>query len=314
MGLIRYLLQYRLRDITDFLRNEGKPPLACGNRLDGKTVVLTGATAGIGLATAHRFAAEGAHLVLLNRDRDKSGRLERELFDRFGCRAQTILADFSSLAQTRECARRLLELPEPIDVIIHNAGVYHTKRRFTADGIEIVFQVNHLSSFCLTHLLRERLKKENRARIIYVNSEGHRFALAGVHPDDLAWCRHVYSGLKSYGAAKTAQLLAVGKFKDYFSDSAVTVNAMHPGNVASAIGENNGRFYRFMKKHLIEPSVKDPRISAEALHYLSASADVARTSGVFFNLTTPEKTAPHARDKRLAEAVWRKSLELCGLS
>ena len=86
-----------------------------------------------------------------------------------------------------------------------------------------------------------------------MNSEGHRFALAGVHLDDLDWKRHVYTGLKSYGAAKTAQLLAMMKFADYFSDSLVTVNAMHPGNVKSAIGENNGRLYRMSEKEADPP-------------------------------------------------------------
>jgi NAD(P)-dependent dehydrogenase (short-subunit alcohol dehydrogenase family) len=250
----------------------------------------------------------------LNRNPEKSERLERELGDRFGCRARTILVDFSSIEQTKQCARRLLELPEPIDVLIFNAGVHYTRKRFSADGIEIVFQVSHLSSFCLHYLLKGRLREENRVRIIYVNSEGHRFALAGVHLDDLDWKRHAYTGLKSYGAAKTAQLLTMMRFAEYYCGSLVTVNAMHPGNVKTAIGENNGRLYRFLKKKLILASAKDPVISAKALLYLSASEEVRRVSGSFFNLTTPEKPAPHARDHGMVEAVWEKSLTLCGLS
>ncbi len=314
MGLFRYLLQYNLRDMGDFLQNEKKPPAEWGGRLEGKTVVISGATSGIGLETARLFASRGANLVCLNRDPGKSERLERELRDGYGCRAGTILADFSSMKQTKECARRLQELADPIDVLIHNAGVYCTRKAFSEDGIEIVFQVIHLSAFCLTYLLKERLRRENRARILYVNSEGHRFALAGVHLDDLDWKRHKYTGLKSYGAAKTAQLLAMMKFAEYFSGSLVTVNAMHPGNVKSAIGENNGRLYRFMKRKLILSSAKDPVISAKALLYLSASEDVGKDSGGFFNLTTPEKPAPHARDYGMADEVWMKSLALCGLS
>jgi NAD(P)-dependent dehydrogenase (short-subunit alcohol dehydrogenase family) len=120
--------------------------------------------------------------------------------------------------------------------------------------------------------------------------------------------------LKGYGAAKTAQLLTMMSFAEYFSGSLVTVNAMHPGNVKSAIGENNGRLYRMFKKRLIIPSAKDAIISAKALLYLSASEDVKKVSGSFFNLTTPEKPAPHARDCAMVEAVWEKSLKLCGLS
>jgi retinol dehydrogenase-13 len=314
MGLFRYLLQYNFRDMADFLRNEKKSPSECGGGLEGKTVVISGATSGIGLETARLFAFRGANLVCLNRDPEKSERLEKEFKDRFGCRTRTILVDFSSLKRTKECARRLLELSEPIDVLIHNSGVYHTRRRFTEDGLEIVFQVNHLSSFCLNYLLKERLLKENRARILYVNSEGHRFALAGVHLDDLDWKRHRYTGLKSYGAAKTVQLLTMMKFADYFSGSGVTVNAVHPGNVKSALGDNNGRLYRFLKRRLITSSAKDPVISAKALLYLSVSEDVKKDSGKFFNLTAPEKPAPHARDDGMVEAAWTKSLALCGLS
>ena len=314
MGLFRYLLQYNFRDLADFLRNEKKPPAECSGSLGGKTVVISGATSGIGLETARLFASRGANLICLNRDPEKSERLAKELGDRFGCRAKTILVDFSSMKQTKECARRLLELSEPIDVLIYNAGLYYTRKHFSEDGMEIVFQVSHLSSFCLNYLLKERLREENRARILYVNSEGHRFALAGVHLDDLDWKRHVYTGLKSYGAAKTAQLLTMMKFAEYFSGSLVTVNAMHPGNVRSAIGENNGRLYRLLKRKLILSSAKDPIVSARALLYLSASEDVKKGSGMFFNLTTPEKPAPHARDYGMADEVWMKSLALCGLS
>ncbi len=314
MGLLGYLLQYRFRDMADLLRNEKKSPLDCVGNLEGKTVVLSGATSGIGLATARLFASKGAHLVCLNRNKEKSGLLETELKSRFDCHVRTIITDFSSLRQTRECALRLLELTTPIDVIIHNSGVYHTKKTFSEDGIEIVFHVNHLSSFFLNYLLQERLRKENRARIIYVNSEGHRFALAGVHVNDLDWKKHIYTGLKSYGAAKTAQLLTMSKFNEYFSGSGVTVNAMHPGNVTTNIGDNNGRRYRMFKKRLVLSFARDPVISAKALFYLSVSAEVRKDSGRFFNLTTPEKPAPHARDHHMADAVWEKSLELCGLT
>jgi retinol dehydrogenase 13 len=314
MGLFGYLLQYRFRDMADFLRNEKREPAACGAGLQGRTVVITGATSGIGLATARLFASRGARLVCLNRDPGKSKALERELGESHGCAVRTIVTDFSSIERTKESARRLLDLAEPIDVLIHNAGVYHTRKALSADGIEMVFHVDHLGSFCLNFLLRERLLTENRARIIHVSSEGHRFALAGVHLDDLDWRRHLYSGLKSYGAAKTAQLLAMMKFAEYFAGSRVTINAMHPGNVASAIGENNGGLYRWYKRKLVLPSAKDPLIAAKALLYLAASDEAAGSSGGFFNLTTPEKPAPHARDRRMAEAVWARSIELCGLS
>jgi NAD(P)-dependent dehydrogenase (short-subunit alcohol dehydrogenase family) len=314
MKLLRYLVQYRFADMAELLRNEARLPLDCAADLTGKTAVITGATSGIGLETARLFAARGAGLVLCNRDADKSAALEAELRAGYGVPVHSLITDFSSLARIKETGRALLDLASPIDILIHNAGVFYTRRTFTADGLEMVFQVNHLASFCLNYLLKEKLKRENRARIIYVNSEGHRFALAGVHLDDLEWRRHRYTGLKSYGAAKTAQLLAMLGFADYFAGSAVTVNAMHPGNVRSRIGENNGQLYRFAKEKFVLSSAKDPRISAQALHYLAAAADLAGVSGAYFNLTTREKPAPHAVDRTMVEPVWRKSLGLAGLA
>jgi NAD(P)-dependent dehydrogenase (short-subunit alcohol dehydrogenase family) len=276
-------------------------------------VVLSGATSGIGRATARLFAARGARLVCLNRDPAKSAELETELRQEFGCELRTILVDFGSLEQVRRCARELRELETPIDVLIHNSGTYHTKRTFTADGIEMVFQVNHLGGFLINHSLMQRLKSENRARIIYVNSEGHRFALAGVHTGDLRWNWHFYTGLKSYGAAKTAQLLTMMKFDEIFAGSGVTINAMHPGNVATNIGNNNGRIYRAMKQRIVLPSARPPQVSAQALLYLAAAPDLAGVSGKFFNLTTEERPAPHARDRDAVLPVWNASLRLCGL-
>ncbi|MBN1335073.1 MAG: SDR family NAD(P)-dependent oxidoreductase [Deltaproteobacteria bacterium] len=314
MGFLRYVPKYSVRDMADFLRNEKRSPASCEADLAGKTTVITGATSGIGLETARLFASRGASLVCCNRNADKSRALEEELRDRHGTEVRTLLTDFSSLARTRECAEALLALKEPIDILIHNAGVYHTRRTFTPDGIEAVFQVIHLASFYLNRILLDRLKKEDRARIVYVNSEGHRFALGGVHLDDLGWKRHVYTGLASYGAAKTAQLLTMARFVELLGGSRVTINAMHPGNVKSHLGENNGRLYRWMKKTFILSSARDPSISAQALLHLAAAEELDGVTGQFFNLTTPEKPAPHALDPTLIEPVWLKSLELCDLA
>lgn len=311
--LIQYLVQYRFRDMGELIRNEKRDPQICDKEMTGKTVVITGATAGIGREAARLFARGGARLICINRNPEKSRTLEKELKDNYHAAVQTIITDFSSQEQIRQCAEQLLALKEPLDVLIHNAGVYHTKKAYSSDGIEMVFQVNHLSSFLLNYLLKDKLRQENRARIIYVNSEGHRFALAGVHLKDLHWRRHWYTGLKSYGAAKTAQLLTMKKFQEIFEGSAVTINAMHPGNVKSDIGTNNGRLYRWFKKKFILASARDPQVSAQALYYLAASDEMNGVSGNFYNLTTREKPAPHARDTKQVEPVWQKSRELCGL-
>jgi NAD(P)-dependent dehydrogenase (short-subunit alcohol dehydrogenase family) len=223
-----------------------------------------------------------------------------------------MIADFAHLSDVKKVAQNLLDSNRTIDVLIHNAGVYLTKKNFTEDEIETVFQVNFLGSFILNYMLKEKLKAQKTAKILLVNSEGHRFALAGVHLDDLKWKKHGYSGLKSYGAAKSAQLLTMMIFNDYFKDSGVSINAMHPGDVKTNMGENNGRFYRFFKHHFVNPSSKSPEISAKALYYLGVSSEMNGISGKFFNLTTEEEPAPHALDREAAEKIWTVSLQLGG--
>lgn len=314
MGLLRYLVQYRFRDMDELMRNSRREPLEFTGSLEGKVVVLTGATSGIGRATALLFAERGAELILLNRSADKSALLEAELRDRFGARVTTVLCDFASLEQVRGAAAALRDLGKTFDAFIPNAGVYYTERTFTADGIETVFQVNHLGVFVLVYLLQDLFRAQNRARILFVNSEGHRFALAGVHLDDLDWERHRYTGLKSYGAAKTAQLLSLFGFTDLFQGSQVTINAMHPGNVRSNIGDQNGPRYQKFKERFVLKSALGPEVSARALLHLAAAPEWAGVTGRFFHLTTEEKPAPHARDRQAADLVWKKSLEWGGLA
>jgi NAD(P)-dependent dehydrogenase (short-subunit alcohol dehydrogenase family) len=137
----------------------------------------------------------------------------------------------------------------PIDVLIHNAGIYLTKKEVTADGIETVFVIQYLASFIMNYILLDKLKSQEKARIILVNSEGHRFAAWGLRLDDLNWEKRHYTGLKSYGSAKLAQLLSMLVFDDLLKNSGVTINAMHPGAVKTETGQQNGPVYRWFKRH-----------------------------------------------------------------
>jgi len=294
------------------LRNNRRKPEVCSLKSPGKLVVITGATSGIGYETAKIFASRGADIVSINRSREKSEKLCSEIEQEFGVSCSYYLADFSKLSDIHRAGAELASLNRNIDVLIHNAGVYSTKKTYTEDGIETVFQVTYLSTFVLNYLLKEKLFSQQKARIIFVNSEGHRFALSGLHVDDLRWERHHYTGLKSYGAAKTAQLLSMYPFADCFKESGVTINAMHPGDVKTNMGENNGRLYRFFKHTLINPFAKSSVLSAEALYYLGVSPDIEHKNKVFFNFTMEEEPAPHALDVELSAKLWDKSLELGG--
>jgi NAD(P)-dependent dehydrogenase (short-subunit alcohol dehydrogenase family) len=207
-------------------------------------------------------------------------------------------------------AKELSELNEPIDVLIHNAGIFLTKKELSGDGLEKVFVIQYLSSFIINYILKDKLKAQGKARIIMVNSEGHRFAAWGLRLDDLNWEKRRYTGLKSYGSAKLAQLLSMLIFNEYFQNTGVTINAMHPGAVKTETGQDNGPVYRWYKKNIIDRSLRSPQISAESLYYLGVSKEVEAVSGRFFNLTTEEVPSPPALDKEVAFELWENSLKL----
>jgi len=198
-------------------------------------------------------------------------------------------------------------------VLIHNAGIYLTRRELTPEGFDKVFVVHHLSSFVLNSRLSEKLKSQKRARIILVSSEGHRFAAWGLRLDDLSWEKRRYSGLKSYGSAKLAQLLSMLIFADYYRPWGVTINAMHPGAVRSETGRENGAVYRWVKKHLYNKMLRPTEIAAESIYYLGVSDEMEGVSGKFFNLTNEEEPAPPALDKEAAHELWAKSVEMTGV-
>lgn len=305
-----YWKQYQWSNISAMLKNNKALPKQELKDLQGQLIVITGATSGIGYETARLYASHGASLLLINRNKEKSEKLKAELELEFKGVYAYFIADFSKLSDIHAAADHLSSLEQDITVLIHNAGVYNTHKRFTGDGIEEVFQVNYLAPFIITYKLQNKLMGQPHARILYVNSEGHRFALAGLKLDYLRWDTQHYTGLKSYGSAKTAQLLSLFPFSRNFAGSNVTINAMHPGDVLTNMGENNGRLYKFFKHRVINPSSRSPLLSAQALYYLGVAEEVRGITGKFFNFTTLEIPAPHALDEAVAKRLWETSLKL----
>lgn len=279
--------------------------------MTGKICVVPGATSGVGLEAARRLAKSGAKIVIVARNPDKAASVSKELKDAYGVPVDTVVADFSDLDEVRKAAKTILDNYPRIDVLINSAGMHSTTRTYTKAGFETVFCVNHLSSFLFTYLLLDRMKASAPSRIVQVNSEGHRFN--GFDIDDLDWKRRHYTGLKGYGASKTAQLLTTWEFDDLLKGSGVTINAMHPGDVKTNIGNNNGPLYRWFLRHVTWHMLKDPVISGEAIYYLAAAPEMADVSGRFFHLTIDEIPAKHAMDREMGKRIWRRSLELTGL-
>jgi len=292
------------------IKNMKKGPKRCTEDYRDRLAVITGATSGVGYHTARKYAAMGAHVLMINRNEDKSEKVRREIGEEFGTPIEYVTADLSILADIQRAGRYLAGLDKPIDVLIHNAGLHLQKRAETPDGFEVNFALHYLAPFVIHSILADKLRRDRTGRIIFVNSEGYRFAAWGLSLDDLQWEQRRYSGLKAYGAGKLAQLLSMHLLAKALAPYDVTVNAMHPGMVRTETGKDNGRFYQWYKKNVIDKNSAFPEISAEALYYLGASDELARTSDVFFHLTTEEELSPPARDLEAAEALWARTIEL----
>jgi retinol dehydrogenase-13 len=278
----------------------------------GKVCVISGSTSGVGLEAVKRLARGGASIVMLCRNIEKAQGIREQVLAQWNVPIAILKADFSNLAEVRQAAAVLLKDHPRIDVLINSAGLHCTTRTLTREGFETVFCVNHLAPFLLTHLLLERLKAGAPARILHVNSEGHRFG--GLDLEDLNWERRPYIGLRGYGASKVAQLLTTWEFADRLKGSGVNINAMHPGDVKTNIGNNNGPLYRWFLHHVTWRTLKDPVISGEALYYLAAAPEMAQVSGRFFHLTIDEIPAAPALDRENGRRVWERSLQLTGLT
>jgi retinol dehydrogenase-13 len=302
----------KLPEELQFIANARMIQKTTDARLDGRVCIVTGATSGVGYQAVKRLARGGAHVVMVCRNAQKAKRVKEELEQEFHGEIDWIEADFSRFTDVHQAAEKILQNYQHIDVLINNAGVHYTHRTLNENGVETVFAVNHLASFLFTRLLFNRLMESAPARIIQVNSQGHRFG--GLDLEDLNWDKRRYKGLQGYGASKIAQLLTVWEFADQLKGSGVTINAMHPGEVRTNIGMNNGWLYRWYQRYLLWWILKDPVISGEAIYYLAAAPEMAEVSGRFFNLTIDEKPAAHALDRSLGRRVWKISEELTGLS
>lgn len=298
----------KLPEELQFIANARMVQKTTPARMDGRLCIITGATSGVGYQAAKHLAQGGANLVLVCRNAEKAGWVQAELRQDFGVDVVVVLADFARLDEVRRAAETILANYPRIDVLINNAGLHNTHRILTQDGIEQVFCVNHLASFLLTRLLLKRMIESAPARIIQVNSQGHRFG--GLQLDDINWEKRRYRGLQAYGASKVAQLLTVWEMAEELAGTGVTINAMHPGEVRTNIGMNNEWLYRWHKRYLLWWVLKEPVISGESIYYLAAASEMKDVSGRFFNQTIDEKPAAHALDRALGKRVWQISVEL----
>ena len=187
-------------------------------------------------------------------------------------------------------ADTLVRSHDRIDLLVNNVGMHSTTVTRTASGLETVFCVNHLASFALTWRLLDTMRHSAPSRIVQVNSQGHRFG--GLNLDDLGWEKRHYTGLRGYGASKTAQLLTVWEFADLLRGSGVTINAMHPGAVKSNIGMNNGPLYRWFQTKIVSRTLSDPDVAGRAIQYLATAPELESITGQYLQSYPSGKAGP----------------------
>ena len=278
--------------------------------MTGKICLITGATNGIGKETARGIAEKGATVVIVGRD---AGRCETTVTD---VRATTgndnvhsMLCDLSSQADIRRFAVAFLAKYERLDVLINNAGAINSERKLTVDGLELTFAVNHLGYLLLTHLLLDLLQKSTPARIVNVASNAHRRGKLDF--EDLQNERR-YSGADVYSQSKLANLLFTFELSRRLEGTGVTVNALHPGVIATEFGRNTTGPLRYLIA-LARPFMRGPVKGAKTSIYLAHSPEVAGTSGRYFAESKEVKPSSAARDHTAQRRLWQASMELLSL-
>jgi NAD(P)-dependent dehydrogenase (short-subunit alcohol dehydrogenase family) len=271
--------------------------------MQGKTVLITGSTDGVGRYVAAQLAAAGAKVLIHGRDRDRARTLAEEIRRAGHGEAVFYQADLSSLAGARQLADAVLADHKRLDVLISNAGIgsrtQGAERRESADGYELRFAVNYLSGFLLAHLLLPLLKASAPSRIVNVASLGQ-------HPidfDDVMLTKD-YSGTRAYAQSKLAQIMFTIDLADELKGSGVTVNSLHPATYMNTTMVREGG---------ISPISTVEQGGAAILH-LAAGDDVAGKSGLFFNGMREAQANPQAYDAAARRRLRALSLELTGLT
>ncbi|MCB9638660.1 MAG: SDR family oxidoreductase [Myxococcales bacterium] len=285
--------------------------------MQGKVVLVTGATNGIGKQAATEIAAHGATVVVVGRNAAKTEETVKSIKAACGhVRVDSILADLSVMSDIRQVAKTFLERYDRLDVLLNNAGAMFEERKLTKDGYEMSLALNHLSYFLLTNLLLDTLKdtaaKQGEARVVSVSSGAHVLARKGVLFDDIHAAKS-YSPMGRYGETKLMNLLFTFALARRLEGTQVTANALHPGFVDTGFGNDMrsimAPIFRFAQKLFGRNEGK----GAETSVFLATDPSVKGVTGGYFIDKKQRKTSKIAQDQAQQEQLWDLSLGLVGL-
>src|SRR6266536_722818 len=277
--------------------------------MNGKTCVVTGATSGIGKATAVALARLGAQVVLVGRDRGRGEAAVAEVAAVSTSPPRLEIADLASMGQVRELEARL-SARDRIDVLGNNAGLVAGHRRVPPDGFEHAFAVNHLAPFLLTNLLLGKLAADAPARVVTVASDAH--AAARLDLDD-PHLEHGWDSWRAYANSKLANILFTTELARRLDGAKVTANCAHPGMVRTRFGRDSSLLLR-LGVTLGRPFMLSPQRGADTVVYLATSPAVAGQTGGYYVRRQRREPSNAARDNATAARLWPLSEELTGLA
>ncbi len=279
--------------------------------MQGKVVVMSGATSGIGEVAAVRLAALGTRLVLIARDRARGeATLARLRMVAPDPGHALYYADLSSLGESRRVAAAIAATEPRVDVLINNAGAIFASRAVTADGLERTFALNHMSYFLLTAGLIDRLVAAAPSRIVNTASNAHRNG--HIDFDDLQSARR-YRAFAVYGTSKLCNILFTRELARRLAGRGVTANSFTPGFVATRFGDQAGGLYS-LGVRLAKLFATTAEKGAETLVYLAASPEAANVNGQFLQNCRPGTLTAEAQDDAVAQRLWRESERIAGIS
>ena len=272
--------------------------------------LVTGATSGIGKVTARALAEQGATVIVVSRNEGRCVDTVDEIRASTGNSAvEYMVADLSDLSQVRRLASEVTSRYPRLDVLVNNAGGYFLNRLETPDGYEMTWALNYLSPFLLTQLLLPSLEASDSARIINVSSGAHS---QGVLDFDDLQSRNDYVGLEAYAQSKLALVMFTYELARRLKGGSVTVNALHPGSVATRFGRNNG-WLRFHVRRLVKRNELSPEEGAQTSIYLATSSEVEGVTGTYYVKSKPKKSSESSYDLDLSARLWQVSMEMTGL-
>ncbi|MEP6985409.1 MAG: SDR family oxidoreductase [Chloroflexota bacterium] len=281
--------------------------------MQGKTVLISGATNGIGKQSALDLAKMGAQVVIIGRNKAKTEETLREIQTGSGNKdVHALIADLSSMAEVRRVAADFRKQFSGLDVLLNNAGGVFASRQETVDGYEMTFALNHLSYFLLTNLLLDMVKASAPSRIVNVSSDAQ--SAASINFDDLQ-SKQSYGmgGFRAYGQSKLMNVMFTYELARRLAGTGVTVNALHPGVVNTGFGRNNKGLMNVAMNVLSLFTMK-PEDGAKTSVYLASSPEVEGVTGKYFDKCKAKKSTAPSYDEAAQKRLWDVSEQLTGIA